>query len=182
CSTSGRMFDAAAGPGAHLFQLCRGGSPSGGRDCLGMRVPFVKTKDTRTGPIRMSRRVLSGAGGPLRHEPFAQEKVSTISPEMESKPCARNGPGVPEADIRARETEQQMTDDERFSLITSVIGTVEVLGMPRHRSIPDDMPMSACYAPGVPRLGRLLMCQPQICDRTHPPYGRRHSNQCHRFF
>ena len=29
-----------------------------------------------------------------------------------------------DADARARETEQQMTDDERFSLIISLIGAV----------------------------------------------------------
>src|SRR5262245_7711801 len=58
-----------------------------------------------------------------------------------------------DADIRAGQTEQQMTDDERFSMITSVIGAIEIIGMPRHPLIPKDVPMSAGYAPGVPRLG-----------------------------
>src|SRR5262245_23915083 len=58
-----------------------------------------------------------------------------------------------DADIRAGQTEQQMTDDERFSMITSVIGAVEMIGMPRHPLIPKDVPMSAGYAPGVARLG-----------------------------
>ena len=38
---------------------------------------------------------------------------------------------VSDADVRARETEQQMTDDERFSIITSVIGFVASIGIPR---------------------------------------------------
>lgn len=61
-----------------------------------------------------------------------------------------------EADRRAREVEAQMTDEERFSLIISVLG--EVPGSPaagsRDRRIPDDVDnMSAGYTPGVPRLG-----------------------------
>src|SRR5262245_34973505 len=57
------------------------------------------------------------------------------------------------ADLRAREVEQQMTDDERFSLIVSVIGAVPSIGVPRDRRIPEGVNMSAGYTPGVPRLG-----------------------------
>lgn len=59
------------------------------------------------------------------------------------------------ADERAREVEQQMTDDERFSLIISLMGAVpgSITG-PRDARIPDDVKnMSAGYTPGVPRLG-----------------------------
>jgi beta-glucosidase len=57
-------------------------------------------------------------------------------------------------DVRAREVEQQLTDDERFALIISVIGAVPMLGLPRHKNIPDDVRnMSAGYTAGVPRLG-----------------------------
>jgi beta-glucosidase len=58
------------------------------------------------------------------------------------------------ADARAREIEQQMTDEERFSLITSLIGAVPSIGVPRDKRIPEDVNnMSAGYTPGVPRLG-----------------------------
>ncbi len=57
-----------------------------------------------------------------------------------------------DADRRARETEQQMTDEERFSLLASVMGTNEVI-TERDARIPEGAPMSAGYVPGVPRLG-----------------------------
>ena len=65
------------------------------------------------------------------------------------------------ADARARETEQQMTDEERFSLLVSVMGTNPVLPV-RDERIPAGVPMSAGYVPGVPRLGvpALLMSGP----------------------
>ena len=58
------------------------------------------------------------------------------------------------ADDRARETEEKMTDDERFALIVSLIGAVPSIGMPRDKRIPEDVNnMSAGYTAGVPRLG-----------------------------
>src|SRR5262245_25026968 len=58
-----------------------------------------------------------------------------------------------QAEARARETEQQMTDDERFSLIVSLIGAVPSLGVPRDQRIPENVKnRSAGYTPGVPRL------------------------------
>ena len=58
------------------------------------------------------------------------------------------------ADERARETEQQMTDDERFSLLVSLIGAVPSIGVPRDKRIPPEVSnMSAGYTPGIPRLG-----------------------------
>jgi beta-glucosidase len=58
-----------------------------------------------------------------------------------------------EFDVRARETEQRMTDDERFSLIVSLIGAVPLIGVPRDPRIPEGVNMSAGYTPGIPRLG-----------------------------
>ena len=58
-----------------------------------------------------------------------------------------------DADRRARETEQQMTDEERFSLLVSVMGTNEVITWSATPRIPEGAPMSAGYVPGVPRLG-----------------------------
>ena len=56
------------------------------------------------------------------------------------------------ADERARDIEQQMTDDERFSLLVSVMGTNDVV-LERDARIPEGTSMSAGYTPGVPRLG-----------------------------
>jgi beta-glucosidase len=59
-----------------------------------------------------------------------------------------------EADAKAREIEQQMTDDERFSLLISMLGYVPGSFAPRDPRIPEDVKnMSAGYTPGVPRLG-----------------------------
>lgn len=49
-------------------------------------------------------------------------------------------------------TEEQMTDDERFSLLISVMGVNTTFPV-RDRRIPEGTPMSAGYTPGVPRLG-----------------------------
>jgi beta-glucosidase len=56
------------------------------------------------------------------------------------------------ADVRAREVEEQMTDDERFSLLVSVMGANDMLTV-RDDRIPEGTPMSAGYVPGVARLG-----------------------------
>jgi len=55
-------------------------------------------------------------------------------------------------DDRARQTEQQMTDDERFALLVSVMGANFVAPV-RDKRIPQGLPMSAGFTPGVPRLG-----------------------------
>src|SRR5262245_9891611 len=66
----------------------------------------------------------------------------------------KTGATADDADARAREIEQQMTDDERFSLIVSLIGAVPSIGVPRDKRIPEDVNnMSAGYTPGIPRLG-----------------------------
>jgi beta-glucosidase len=74
------------------------------------------------------------------------------------------------ADERARETEAQMTDDERFSLLVSVMGTNDVV-RERDERIPEDVPMSAGYVPGVERLGvpPLLMSDASL-GVTNPGY------------
>src|SRR5215468_146731 len=61
-------------------------------------------------------------------------------------------PGGSSADVRAQEVEGQMTDEERFSLLVSVMGTNPVLPV-RDERIPEGVPMSAGYVPGVERLG-----------------------------
>jgi len=58
----------------------------------------------------------------------------------------------PAADERARATEQQMTDDERFAMLVSVMGA-NFVAPSRDPRIPAGLPMSAGYTPGVPRLG-----------------------------
>lgn len=57
------------------------------------------------------------------------------------------------SDARAIKTEQQMTDDERFSLLISVMGTTGSITTVRDQRIPEGLPMSAGYTPGVLRLG-----------------------------
>jgi len=75
-----------------------------------------------------------------------------------------------EADVRAREVEAQMTDDERFSLLVSVMGANEMLPV-RDERIPADVPMSAGYVPGIPRHGvpPLLMTDASL-GVTNPGY------------
>jgi beta-glucosidase len=73
-------------------------------------------------------------------------------------------------DERARETEAQMTDEERFSLLVSMMGTNDVV-RERDERIPEGVPMSAGYVPGVERLGvpPLLMSDASL-GVTNPGY------------
>ena len=67
-----------------------------------------------------------------------------------------NGAAAQDAspDERAEEVERQLTDNERFSLIISLIGAIPLIGVPRDRRIPEDVTnMSAGYTPAIPRLG-----------------------------
>ena len=77
---------------------------------------------------------------------------------------------TPEHDQRARATEERMTDDERFSLLVSVMGVNELITV-RDERIPEGTPMSAGYVPGVPRLGvpALLMSDASL-GVTNPGY------------
>ena len=63
-----------------------------------------------------------------------------------------------------------MTDEERFSLLISVMGTNATLTEKDPR-IPDGVPMSAGYTPGIPRLGipALLMSDASL-GVTNPGY------------
>ncbi|WP_200913017.1 beta-glucosidase family protein [Arthrobacter sp. Leaf69] len=76
----------------------------------------------------------------------------------------------PEAMERARKVEAQMTDEERFSLLISVMGTNATL-TDKDPRIPEDVPMSAGYTPGIPRLGipALLMSDASL-GVTNPGY------------
>lgn len=75
---------------------------------------------------------------------------------------------VASADVRARETEQKMTDDERFSLVISLSGTTRFTGGVRDKRYPEDAPSTAGYTPGVPRLGipPLLSSDASMASRT----------------
>lgn len=74
------------------------------------------------------------------------------------------------ADDRARETEAQMTGEERFSLLVSVMGANAVNPV-RDERIPDGVPMSAGYVPGVPRLGvPALMMSDASLGITNPGF------------
>ena len=75
-----------------------------------------------------------------------------------------------EAMNRAREVEAQLTDEERFSLLISVMGTNDVL-TDKDPRIPDGVPMSAGYTPGIPRHGvpALLMSDASL-GVTNPGY------------
>jgi beta-glucosidase len=75
-----------------------------------------------------------------------------------------------EFDKRARQTEQQMTDDELFSMLISVMGRNFDIPV-RDKRIPEGIPMSAGYTPGVPRLGvpALLMSDAGL-GITNPGY------------
>src|SRR5262249_3116289 len=56
-------------------------------------------------------------------------------------------------DARAKETEQRMTDEERFALLFSVFGANAATGTHRDSRIPANVANSAGYTPGIPRLG-----------------------------
>jgi len=75
-----------------------------------------------------------------------------------------------DADAKARDIESQMTDDERFALLVSVMGTNAVIPV-RDPRIPEGTPMSAGFVPGVARLGvpDLLMSDASL-GVTNPGY------------
>ncbi len=77
----------------------------------------------------------------------------TASATQVAAQTSSSKPADPSPDERARETEQKMTDDERFSLLISLMGAVAAVGVPRDKRIPEGVSMSAGYTPGVPRLG-----------------------------
>jgi beta-glucosidase len=57
-------------------------------------------------------------------------------------------------DERAKHTEEQMTLDEKFSLLVSVVGPIPAIGIDRDARIPAEVVnLCAGYTPGVPRLG-----------------------------
>jgi len=87
-------------------------------------------------------------------EAESEPAVATTGTRAADADSSRRSSGGAEADARARETEAKMTDDERFSLIVSVMGAVPLIGIPRDPRIPADVKnMSAGYTPGIARLG-----------------------------
>lgn len=76
------------------------------------------------------------------------------------------------ADERARQTEAQMTDDERFGLIHSLMINVFTTGR-RDERVPAEVPQIAGWVKGVPRLGvpSLLLTDAGL-SITNPGGGR----------
>ncbi|WP_197524045.1 beta-glucosidase family protein [Cupriavidus sp. USMAHM13] len=69
-----------------------------------------------------------------------------------SPPAAASCSSRADPDLRASETESRMTDDERFSLLYSLM--VRVFGRTeREPRVPAELPVIAGYTSGVPRLG-----------------------------
>src|SRR5690606_13780281 len=84
-----------------------------------------------------------------------QRAFSSRKTKQQAPATATGTATYDDADRRAREIEQQMTDDERFSLVISIMGHVpgSITG-DRDTRIPEHVTnMSAGYTPGVPRLG-----------------------------
>ncbi|MCC5952020.1 MAG: glycoside hydrolase family 3 C-terminal domain-containing protein [Acidimicrobiia bacterium] len=76
-----------------------------------------------------------------------------------------------DADTWASEVEAQLTDDERFSLISSLM--VIVFGGEREPRVPPDVPQIAGYVPGVARLGvPALLITDAGLGVTNPGGGR----------
>ena len=77
---------------------------------------------------------------------------------------------TPSPDQRAFDTEQKMTDDERFAMLFSLMGVNGVIQV-RDPLIPARAPMSAGYVSGVPRLGvpALIMSDGSL-GITNPGY------------
>ena len=79
---------------------------------------------------------------------------------------------TPSPDQRARDTEQKMTDAERFAMLFSLMGVNGVVQV-RDPRIPAGVAMSAGYVAGVPRLGvpALIMSDGSL-GITNPGYRK----------
>jgi beta-glucosidase len=83
-------------------------------------------------------------------------------------------PATTAADERALEVEEQLTDEERFSLIIGVMGELPGFVAERDERIPEGTKMSAAYTPGVPRLGvPALQMSDASMGVTNPGYANR---------
>jgi beta-glucosidase len=97
-------------------------------------------------PSKLTRRDLVKAGGAAT--------LLIAAPGGEAGAQPKPEPSDNSSDERALATEVQMSDDERFSLLVSLIGAVPSIGMPRDPRIPATVSnMSAGYTPGIARLG-----------------------------
>src|SRR5690242_15550218 len=93
----------------------------------------VATTGTRVADANSSRRSSDGtdADSSRRSSEGADADSSRRSSEGADADSSRRSSEGAEADLRARETEAKMTDDERFSLIVSVMGAAPLIGIPR---------------------------------------------------
>ena len=68
--------------------------------------------------------------------------------------CTRLGPGSDNAraDMRAGETERQMTDNERFMLLYNLMTLKCSRGKP-HKRVPEKIHKGGGYSPRITRLG-----------------------------
>jgi beta-glucosidase len=74
--------------------------------------------------------------------------------------------------------EEQLTDDERFSLVIGVMGQIAHFAPVRDERIPEGTTMSAAYTPGVPRLGvPALHMSDASMGVTNPGYVGRESDR-----
>jgi beta-glucosidase len=101
--------------------------------------------------------VMASVGVDLTSPPEAAGHAgSTTAPASQQAVGTTLSPpgGDSSIDARALETEQRMTDDERFSLIISLMGPVPSIGVPRDKRIPENVQNTrAGYTPGIARLG-----------------------------
>ena len=108
---------------------------------------IVPTLVGAIGPVAASR---ESQGVSTTSQSTAPDSRDTTAPESR-RTTGASDPSSP--DERARATEARMTDDERFSLLISILGNVPGGALapdPRVRHVKNQ---SAGYTPGIPRLG-----------------------------
>ncbi len=92
---------------------------------------------------------IAGAGRAVPSQAAAHQAGANRNPSAEQSPSSADN----EADARAAAADQQMTDDERFSLLISILGSVPDGALPPDPRVRDVENQSAGYTPGIPRLG-----------------------------
>src|SRR5262245_45359992 len=91
-------------------------------------------------PVRRFLVVIAIVGAGLSGaSPNAAGQQSVATTSRPAADLSRRSVADAEADARAKETEQKMTDDERFTLVISLLGPVPSLGVPRDKRIRESM-------------------------------------------